>query len=161
LHSFEWSNNNGWIFFEIPKEVWIKESFLNTIDKQFKISYVGILKVYPHRSYEWHVDDSRGLAINMLLSDNSKSHCYFGRESIESWDQYEIVECPYSKDSFYLFNTQCPHMILNLNEERYLVTVEFEVDKEHLKYNDVREWCIQNDLVENELLPYVFENRNF
>ena len=142
-----WGWINGWNAYLVDKDIWIKEQVLSKIDFKFPIKNAAILKTNPNRCYEWHVYDDRGATINLLLENHSHSKCYFGRMSSESWDQYEIFECPYEKETFYLFNTQVPHTVINLQNHRYLFSIEFETPANKLKYSDIKHWCEDNNLV--------------
>ena len=149
-HSIEsWDYLNGWYACPINKEDYLKEECLRIINDRFPIKYAAILRTNSNRCYQWHVDDDRGVAVNMLLSNQQHSKCYFGRVSDESSDQYELFECPYKEETFYLFNTQAPHTVFNLDNYRYMFTLEFEATADTLSYSELRLWCENNNLVLN------------
>ena len=50
---------------------------------------------------------------------------------------YEILKFEYEKDTFYLFNTQMMHTVINFDSPRYLFTVEFKQDKSVLTFNNL------------------------
>ena len=97
----------------------------------------------PNRSYLWHVDEKRGLSINMLLSFDHVSHSVFGDfGNRPTKEQVQITELKYKKDTFYIFNTQRPHTVFNFEQSRYLFTVEFVKPKTELVYNQVRDFAL-------------------
>jgi hypothetical protein len=80
------------------------------------------------------VDGRRGVCVNMLLND-VKSHCLFEVEHDEA--THTFLELKYRLGSYYVFNNQVPHMVINFNESRYLMSVEFEADKNELSYEQL------------------------
>jgi hypothetical protein len=92
---------------------------------------VGILRLDPHTTYDWHTDTRRGVCINMLLN-NAQSNCLFSVGAALA--THSFVELKYRLGSYYIFNNQVPHMVINFNESRYLMSVEFEADKNQLTY---------------------------
>lgn len=137
----------GWNIYPVDKNIWCQEPLLSLIDRYFPIENCGIIRMDANRSYIWHVDDDRGVSINLLLNGRDHSNCYFGRKVNESEDQYEIMECPYKEDVFYLFNTQVPHTVTNINMPRYLFTVQFLSQKNNLSFYDIKSFCENQNLL--------------
>jgi hypothetical protein len=50
---------------------------------------------------------------------------------------HSFVELKYRLGSYYVFNNQVPHMVLNFNESRYLMSIEFEADKNELTFDQL------------------------
>jgi hypothetical protein len=49
----------------------------------------------------------------------------------------EFTELQYQPDTYYVFNTQVNHMVLNFEQPRLLLTIEFGEDKDALSYDDL------------------------
>lgn len=141
-----WSNNFGFKNFVIPQSLWILEPFLKKIHSFFPIEHCIVLNIPPFNMYNWHNDTERGLSINMKLCNNIGSHTLFG----EPIDEYSnsIIELEYEKDTFYLFNTQQTHCVINFDNDRYMFSVIFQQKKE-LTYETVYSWCEENGLLDD------------
>lgn len=122
--------------------IYLQETFINDINKIFPIKYAGVIKLNPYRVYNWHVDTERRVAINMLLTAHRDSHCLFTEDINQI--QIKTVELKYEPETFYLFNTQYPHMVLNGHSDRWLFSVEFQPD---IDYNMVLAWLKDNNYV--------------
>ena len=130
-------NFMGW---QIPIDVILKEPLFFKINQKFKILRGGVLRLEKNKIYNWHKDEKRGLAINMLLSGRG-CHTIFGEESEKFRIQYDILELKYQPKKFYLFNTQIEHCVINFNEqERYLFSLEFEQEMHNLSYETLLHW---------------------
>jgi hypothetical protein len=116
---------------QVPFELAYSDPILYMLGMQHKLA-VGIIRLDPHTTYDWHTDTRRGVSINMLLN-NAKSNCLFSVSEAEA--THSFVELKYRLGSYYLFNNQVPHMVLNFNESRYLMSVEFEADKNELTFD--------------------------
>ena len=140
----ETSSNDWQIYFgfdtlQISRNLWIQESLLNKIDETFHILQAGILRLHPNEIYNLHVDENRGVCVNMQLNYNIQSECSF-----EVLDKTVIV--PYEENTFFLFNNQQPHKVINGNGTRYMFSIEFVKNKNELDYNTVLEWVYNQDL---------------
>ena len=117
-------NSNEWFsyfFFDtllLPESLLEKDPFFKSLPP-FK---AGILRLPPNTCYDWHVDDERGWTINMLL-EPVKSHCLFSKKEGQS---FPFIELSYEPGYYYAFNTQIPHTVLNFDETRYLLSVQFD-----------------------------------
>ena len=128
--------DNGWIQ---------KELALNEINKIHPIKQLGLLKVENKSFYDWHVDDYRQSCINCLVSKEHNSYCLFG-EHKDKWYHDNIIELKYKPYTYYLFNNQKQHTVLNLdNRNRYLFSLYFnketsyEILREKLKSTLINE----------------------
>ena len=96
----------------------------------------GVVMLPPNTFYNWHRDTRRGVSINMVLNPHDGvSHCVFTPDKDVVVGQF--VELQYQPDTYYLFNTQVNHMVLNFDKPRLLLTIEFGEDKEALSYDDL------------------------
>ena len=127
-----------WAAEECPREIWLSEPTLSLVHSQFPILRAGFLRIDPFKCYDWHTDTTRGLTINCIMTPEVNSLCVFGN-SITS-TLFDCVQLIYAPNSFYLFNTQISHMVLNLDSPRYMFGVEFEQDKTLLSYFQVKNW---------------------
>ena len=123
LLEFAQNGEYGEIFWfkgkEVPKEMLEGEEILK--DLEGKNWRCGILKMEPNKCYNWHVDTDRKVAINMILA-HGVSHCVFMTGNQEQ--NFDVTELVYEPDTYYVLNTKKPHMVLNLNETRYMFSVE-------------------------------------
>ena len=94
---------------------------------------LGLLRIPPNSIYDWHKDEYRLSAVNMLIK-HDHSHSLFAK----SRDNYyiNITELSYQPYTYYLFNNQQYHSVLNFNKPRYLFSLYF--DKE-LDYTSLKE----------------------
>ena len=97
----------------------------------------GIIKLPKNTCYSWHSDTSRGVCVNTLLSFNGHSHCLFApnREEVS----HGFIELQYEPYKRYVFNNQVDHMVVNFEEDRYLLTLEFVANKFELSFDGLME----------------------
>lgn len=135
----------GSYLFKIPRQLVLKETFFEQINEKFEIEFCGVLKIEPYHVYKWHCDQGRGLAINMLLSQDSLAHTIFRRKDHDILStQFEFLEIPYKKDTYYLFNTQISHTVINFDSTKYTFTVLFKDRK--LSYDEVYNWKLEKNI---------------
>lgn len=120
--------------------VLMQDPFLAWLSSRYQF-IAGVLKLPQYHQYDWHVDTRRGVGINMLLS-SVKSYVFFTETPNELVKN--IYPHKYQADTYYLFNTQVPHMVINLNEPRYLFTLEFAMDKDSLSFDQLRQDIREN-----------------
>lgn len=98
----------------------------------------AVLYYEPYTLYDWHIDDRRGVTINMLIG--GEGHCLF-RWPMEGAKTDSMVssvaELDYDTDTYYLFNSQIPHTVINLDTPRFLFSLEFTEDKTQLTYDQL------------------------
>ena len=133
----EISHNNGdWIkYFNfevkfVPSAILLQDDILKNISNYFNF-HGGILKLDPYVNYVWHTDTNRGLAINLLL-EHGQSLCMFSKDDDPVVKKFELLD--YKPKTYYAFNTQQLHSVINLDKTRYLFSVEFELKKDQLSY---------------------------
>lgn len=96
----------------------------------------GVVMLPPNTFYNWHKDTRRGVSLNMVLNpQDGLSHCVFTPD--KDVVVGEFVELQYKPDTYYVFNTQVDHMVLNFETPRLLLTIEFGEDKDALSYDDL------------------------
>jgi len=131
----EWLNYYSFDGKFVPNEIYMKDKFFNWLSFHYNFR-VGITMLKPTSCYTWHVDERRGVSINMLLNPDVRSNCVFV-DGTPNGLYFPIQELTYEKDTYYIFDTQTPHMVLNYDSPRYLMSVEFELDKTNLSYKDL------------------------
>lgn len=100
----------------------------------------GIIRMEPNQVYDWHVDGVRKTAINMQLSAFGASYCLFGEQITPHTRKVDILK--YEPNSYYIFNTQAPHMVLNTCDVRYLLSFEFIGKDEDLTFEQLFEHAL-------------------
>ena len=120
-----WEEHFGFDAFELPLNAILQtEPTLAAVNKKHKIQRIGILKTQGKHMYDWHVDEFRLSCINLLLSPNHHSHTLFGMQRNKLTKM--ITELSYKPNTFYLFNNQIQHCVINLDKPRYLLSLYFE-----------------------------------
>jgi hypothetical protein len=135
----------------MPPESWVKyynfeaipvhpnlllhDSFLSYLAKK-RAFYAGILRMPPNTCYNWHVDTDRKVGLNMLLADDNKSRCLF-IEDEKPGLVFTTKELKYQPGTYYVFNTQKPHMVLNTTQPRYLFSLEFTDKDSELTFDEL------------------------
>jgi len=129
----EWKPYYNFHATQVPFDLAYSDPILRSLGTKYPLA-VGIIRLDPYTTYDWHVDGRRGVCVNMLLN-NVKSHCLFEVGHDEA--THTFLELKYRLGSYYVFNNQVPHMVINFNESRYLMSVEFEADKNELSYEQL------------------------
>ena len=130
-----WQDYYNFKAIQVPIEMLSKDPFL--MDLFHKHLFVaGIVQLSPYVCYDWHIDTRRGVGVNMLLTPEIKSHCLFTNTE---GAQFPFEELVYEPDTYYLFNTQVRHTVINFYEPRYLFTIEFAADKDQLSFENLLE----------------------
>jgi hypothetical protein len=126
----DWHSYFNFSVAQVPFDIVFKDPLLKAVGSKYALA-MGILRLDPYLTYDWHVDTKRGVCINMLLND-VKSNCLFSVGETEA--THGFVELEYQPKTYYAFNNQVPHMVINFAEPRYLMSVEFQADKNELTY---------------------------
>jgi hypothetical protein len=119
-----------------PLEILGQDTFLVALAKKRKF-HAGILRMKPNTCYNWHVDTDRKVGLNMLLNEDGDSHCVFVNG--EPGVVFGVEELKYEPDSYYVFNTQVAHMVLNTAQPRYLFSLEFLEEDRGLTFDELCE----------------------
>lgn len=115
----------------VPQEILHKDPFFTWLSSRY--NYFGaILKLDPFVCYDWHKDTRRGVGINMILTPFVRSFCVFAdnKEGVV----FKTEELQYKPTTYYVFNTQKDHTVFNFEMERYMLSIEFELDKDQLTF---------------------------
>jgi hypothetical protein len=129
----EWTEHNSFLAKQIPQHIYLQDPLLAFLASRHKL-LVGILMMQNYQVYNWHTDGNRRCGINLLLSD-SPSHCFFTDDhtAINS----NVEELFYKPSTYYAFNTDINHMVVNLNKTRYLLSVEIDGGANTIIYHDL------------------------
>jgi len=133
MGSGSWQRYHNFDAIQVPFDIAFSDPILYMLGMQHKLA-VGILRLDPYTTYDWHVDGRRGVSINMLLND-VKSSCMFEVGHDEA--THTFLELKYTPKTYYVFNNQVPHMVINFAESRYLMSVEFVEGKDELTYEQL------------------------
>lgn len=131
-----------WNLALIPPYLLLENPALAKINEKFKIEGAGFIKMDPGECYKWHVDYSRGVAINLHMNPEIDSLCLFEKEKIND-ERITYIKLDYEPNQFYLFNTQINHSVTTFDETRYMFTLQFEQQKEELNYYNVRDFLMR------------------
>lgn len=130
-HFNEWINYFNFKLMPLEPEIIQKDSFLKELNNRHPFK-CGVLLLPPMTYYDWHVDDERGVCVNVLLNNEGRSFCCFSAESIKMSGSF--TELMYPVGEYIIFNNQMRHCVFNFDEGRYLFTIEFNEKKEFLNY---------------------------
>ena len=118
-----WQEHFGFDCVPIGNE-WIeREPALRSLNRVHPIKQLGLLKVPAWTMYDWHIDAYRLSCVNMLISEDHHSHTLFGRQ-INDMNK-SVQELQYKPDTYYLFNNQHKHCVINLDSDRHLLSLYF------------------------------------
>jgi hypothetical protein len=113
-----WGDTGGFMSIPVPHEIVDADPLLLAVKKVYRTRY-GLLCLPPNTCYPWHKDIERGAILNMPLNGHGKSSCVFTRK-LEEGKYIEFAELSYEPQTYYIFNAQKQHMVLNYTEKRYL-----------------------------------------
>ena len=129
----------------VPPEIAAQDRFLLELARVHPF-VMGVLKMEPNTVYNWHCDSRRGCTINLLLTFDDISHCLFSDDPLQP--QCATQELHYEPCTYYLFNTQRQHMVVNGYDARYLATLEF-AEGADLTYDTLRKELADYQLLAN------------
>ena len=128
----------------IPLAVLLKDVAFASIYNEYKpfVSQPVVFKWDPYTQYDWHVDGTRGCALNLLI-DIVPSHTLFktdsrGTKDVDYIYHYEIA--PYEEKKFNLLNVKHPHSVINFECTRYVLSAGIMKS-----FKEVKEYCESND----------------
>ena len=108
--------------------------------KQLSIEFSGSLRLYKVPAmhvYHWHRDAQVGCSLNMVLEEY-QSHTLFSNVESESKYVDPVVELKYKPETWYIFNSQERHTVINLDtRDRVLFTL---IMPRQTTYQDVVAW---------------------
>ena len=118
----------------VSYDILYKDPFFQWLGQHYSF-IAGVLKMEPYQQYDWHVDTRRGVGINMLLEHGNSLLMFTEHPNDLVKNIYPVA---YEQNRYYIFDTQTPHCVINLDSPRYLFTVEFEKDLNELSFDDLR-----------------------
>lgn len=136
--STTWFKSNGFEISKPPLSMFINNPLFPVI-KKFK-GVPLVFKLNPMTWYDWHTDETRQCAVNMLIEGND-SKTFFGNRL--SRDIVELTELTYDPFHYYLINTQQKHAVLNLNNTRYMLTVGFS---NPYTFDEILNFCKEHNI---------------
>ena len=102
---------------------WIQaEKALRSVNELQPIRALGALRVPPNSFYNFHKDSYRLSTINMLIRQE-EGHCYFIEPRNEHYS--DLIELEYQPRTYYLFNNQAIHGVINKSKPRYMLSLYF------------------------------------
>jgi len=135
-----------WVKYYNFELLYIEQEVLRKVDPFLRQLYkahrfeAGVVRMQPNTFYDWHVDDNRGVCVNMLIN-HAQSHCIFRDPKKEGAITGKFHELNYERGVYYFFNNQVEHSIYNFEGTRYLLTLQFAEDKTKLDFHSlVKEW---------------------
>ena len=130
-NTYDWTEHFGFDSVQLGLE-WLEDEYaLKSIHNIHPIKQMGVLKIPPFINYNWHVDELRQSCINMLISYDHISYCLFGKELNDYVTA--ITELKYKPYTYYLFNNQQLHTVINFDKPRYMFSLYFEEELEYKK----------------------------
>lgn len=134
-HDANWVKYFNFDATNISNDILFKEPLIAKIGNKHPLMG-GVVMLPPNTFYNWHKDARRGVSINMVLNPiDGLSHCVFTPDKDVIVGSF--IELKYEPDTYYLFNTQVDHMVLNFDKPRLLLTIEFGEDKYALSYDNL------------------------
>jgi len=135
-NSHSWEQYYNFMAVPVPREILRLDSLMVGL-AQKRTFHAGVLRMEPNTCYNWHTDTDRKAGLNMLLSDDGNSRCVFlaGEPGVV----FKTQELKYKPDTYYVFNTQIPHAVLNTEQPRYLFSVEFLEKDRGLTFDELCE----------------------
>lgn len=118
----EWVSYYSFAALPVPDAFIEEDPVLNALRRSGLSFKAGVLRMSPNTCYNWHVDTDRRVGVNLLLQHGT-SHCLF--QNGEFGLTMSVHELIYQPDTYYVFNTQVLHTVINLTGYRYLLSLEF------------------------------------
>ena len=117
--------------------------------------HLAILKFPGNCMYNWHKDLNVGCSLNLVskeynchtlfspgthIEDTGPGYKYYNKDGSVAHTSYhllELVELKYQPKKFYIFNSQIRHSIINLDQDRVLISYLFP---KSTTYEEVKGW---------------------
>lgn len=132
----EWQLYYNFHAIQIPQEIMQKDPVLASLMQSISFR-AGVLRMDPYTCYNWHVDTKRLVGINMLLTGFTSSDCLFAPTAKASDVVFPFMHHNYDPNTYYIFNTQLPHTVLNYGGQRLLFSIEFTGDDVGITFNQL------------------------
>ena len=117
-----WIDYFGFRALPVPTTILANDHLFGVLATKYTF-HAGVLRVDPNTCCNWHIDNNRRVGINMFVKGNGDSQCMFLDGELGVTCKFK--ELAYEPDTYYLFNTTVPHMIVNNSGYRYMFSVEF------------------------------------
>ena len=141
-----WANYHSFDMKQLSHKKLILDPFLSALFKRHECVAL-IIKMKPNTCYHWHVDEVRQSGINLLVS-TGKSECLFAVGAVTQHIS-NIVLLPYESEYYYIFNTQVPHEIINYDQQRFILSIQFT--QQNISYEDLLKDLKNNPLEQGEI----------
>jgi hypothetical protein len=140
-------NSSPWVKYfnfdakQVPQDILDQDPFLYWLSERYAYK-AGVLKMDPFTQYDWHIDDNRGVGVNLLLSNPRTSVCMYtnNKDALVK----SVYPIGYIEGKYTVFNTQEPHSVTNFGDTRYLFSIEFGRKVGDLDYKSLRHDIIMN-----------------
>ena len=129
----EWMLYYNFMALPVPRKIVMTDPFFQALAHRHTF-HAGVLKMPENTCYDWHTDTNRKVSINMLLSD-TRSDCLF-MDGVPGMS-FRFNRLSYLPETYYAFNTQVPHTVLNYSGDRYLFSVEFLDSSRDLTFDEL------------------------
>jgi len=132
---------------KVNKETFLQEPILKKLNDHFEISFAAIFVLEKNIGCNFHVDEPRNVAINMLLSSGLSHSIFKKKKELDNSYQYEFEELIFEEKVFYLYNVSEEHCVLNFDKPRFMFSIKFKNGK--LTYEELFNWCKENNMFES------------
>jgi hypothetical protein len=129
----EWMLYYNFHALQVPRKLVMMDPFFQELAKRYTF-HAGVLRMPERTCYNWHTDTNRKVSINMLLRDTHSDCLFLDDEPGMSFRFHKLLYFP---ETYYAFNTQVPHMVLNHSGDRYLFSVEFLDGSRDLTFDEL------------------------
>lgn len=92
-----WIRYNQFHGVPIFPDVFLKETLLQEIHKQFPIYLAGMIEIAPETMYNWHTDARRLASLNLLLNPEIHYHTLYAPGYKTDVLQQKTIELTYKK----------------------------------------------------------------
>lgn len=133
-----WQDYFNFVATSIPTEYLFGDQFYHWLYKKHPYK-AGLLKMDDKSIYNWHTDTNRGVCINCMLPTPNTSYTFFRLKYKPGVNitQHKLIELQYYPGVRYLFNNQQQHMVINYDGLRFMLTLEFEKNKNELSFEQL------------------------
>ena len=128
-----WFEYFGFNTCSINFDLLMTDPFLKNLAEKHEF-IAGVLKMDEFSCYNWHIDTVRRVTINMLLEHTDSDSMFIeDPNALKSmYGVFKVHKLTYKPSTYYAFNTQRSHKVLNRAGERYVFSVQFTGKSKHL-----------------------------
>lgn len=143
---FYWVFIHSFYVTKVAPELYKNDPFISTLLERFRGEAV-ILKMPGKCMYNYHVDFSRSVSINILLNNFDSSHSFYKvpmtQNGKEDPNLDHIVEINYQPGDAYMLNVEKTHAVINTGGDRLVFALSFD---KPLKYEEMLSFVKENNL---------------